>query len=67
VLHTVRDQGYRTQVIIITGYASLEAAREAEAVGAFDFVTKPFELKELTRKVKSASKQARRGAAPPSV
>ena len=67
VLHTVRDQGYRTQVIIITGYASLEAAREAEAVGAFDFVTKPFELKELAKKVKSAAKQARRGAEPASV
>jgi two-component system C4-dicarboxylate transport response regulator DctD len=64
VLHNVRNRGYPTQVIIITGYASFEAAREAEAVGAFDFLCKPFELKELTKLVKSAAKRARRGLGP---
>jgi len=58
VLHNVRDQGYSTQVIIITGYASLEAAREAEAVGAFDFICKPFEMKELSKRIKNAAKRA---------
>jgi DNA-binding NtrC family response regulator len=48
-------------VIIITGYASMEAAREAEAVGAYDFLCKPFALKDLTKKVKKAAKRARRG------
>jgi two-component system C4-dicarboxylate transport response regulator DctD len=65
VLHNVRDRGYPTQVIIITGYASSEAAREAEAVGAFDFLCKPFELKDLTKLVRSAAKRARRGVGPP--
>lgn len=64
VLHNVRDRGYPTQVIIITGYASFEAAREAEAVGAFDFLCKPFELKELTKLVKHAAKRAKRGMGP---
>jgi DNA-binding NtrC family response regulator len=64
VLHNVRQRGYPTQVIIITGYASLEAAREAEAVGAYDFLCKPFELKDLTKLVKSAAKRARRGVGP---
>lgn len=61
VLYSVRHRGVPTRVIIITGYATLEAAREAEEVGAFDFVTKPFEAKELTRKVQNAAMQARRG------
>jgi DNA-binding NtrC family response regulator len=61
VLHSIRQRGHPTEVIIITGYASMEAAREAEAVGAYDFVCKPFELKDLTKKVKKAAKRARRG------
>jgi DNA-binding NtrC family response regulator len=61
ILHNVRARGYPTQVIIITGYASMEAAREAETVGAHGFLCKPFELKHLTKLVKSASNRARRG------
>ncbi len=60
MLHSVRNRGYPTQVIIITGYASIDGAREAEAVGAYDFLCKPFELKELTKLVKNAAKEARR-------
>ena len=61
VLHKIRDRGYPTQAILISGYASLEAARDAEAVGAFDFLCKPFELKDLTKLVKKAAKRAKRG------
>lgn len=64
VLHNIRDRGYPTQVIIITGYASFEAAREAEAVGAYDFITKPFELKDLTKMVRSAAKRSKHGVGP---
>jgi DNA-binding NtrC family response regulator len=64
VLHNIRQRGYATQVIIITGYGSLESAREAEAVGAYGFLCKPFELKDLTKLVRNASKRARRGVGP---
>jgi DNA-binding NtrC family response regulator len=64
VLQNVRQRGYPTQVIIITGYASMEAAREAETVGAYDFLCKPFELKELTKLIKKAAKRAKRGVGP---
>jgi len=63
VLHNVRQRSQPTEVIIITGYGSMEAAREAEAVGAYDFVCKPFELKDLAKKVKKAARRARRGLA----
>ena len=59
VLHNVKERGLSTQVIIITGYGSFEAAREAEAVGAFDFLCKPLSMKELTKKVKRAAKKAK--------
>ena len=67
VLHSIRQRGHPTQVIIITGYGSMEAAREAETVGAYDFVCKPFELKDLTKKVKKAAKRARRGVGLPKI
>jgi DNA-binding NtrC family response regulator len=63
VLHNIRRRGLPTEVIIITGYGSMEAAREAEAVGAYDFVCKPFELRDLEKKVKKAAKRARRDLA----
>ena len=32
---------------MITGYATVEVAREAMAKGAFDFIAKPFKPQEL--------------------
>jgi DNA-binding NtrC family response regulator len=60
VLHFVRQHCYGTQVIIITGYAEMDSAREAEYGGVFDFVTKPFSLKTIEATVKKAAKRARR-------
>jgi DNA-binding NtrC family response regulator len=60
VLQTVRDSGFATQVIMISAYASSDALRDAEAVGAYEFLCKPFELKTLSKKVKAASRRARR-------
>jgi DNA-binding NtrC family response regulator len=36
-----------SKVIMITGYATVEVAREAMAKGAFDFIAKPFKPQEL--------------------
>ena len=47
VLEEIRKKSQRTKVIIITGYATLEIAREALTKGAFDFISKPFKLKEI--------------------
>lgn len=60
VLQFVRDQGPGTQVIIITGFATMEAARDAEYAGVFEFISKPFDLATLGKLVKSAAKKARR-------
>ena len=60
VLHFVRNQSQGTQVIIITGYASIDSAREAEYGGVYDFITKPFQLGVLGAMVRKAAKKARR-------
>jgi len=60
VLLSVKERSPSTQVILITGYATMEAAREAEAIGAFDFILKPFELDDLHKLVKKAAKRSSR-------
>lgn len=47
VLETVLEKWPDTKVIMITGYATVEVAREAIAKGAFDFIAKPFKPQEL--------------------
>jgi signal transduction histidine kinase len=43
----ILEAGYNVQVIIITGYATLETAIEAMKQGAFDFIPKPFDKDHL--------------------
>jgi DNA-binding NtrC family response regulator len=43
-----------TQVIMVTGHGSIETAVEAMRLGAFDYLTKPFELADLQRTVELA-------------
>ena len=44
------------QVIIITGYGTIETGVEAIKAGAFDFIEKPFTSKKLFRRVEEALK-----------
>ena len=47
IMERAFERSDQTKVIIITGYATMELAHEAMAKGAFDFIAKPFKLKEL--------------------
>jgi DNA-binding NtrC family response regulator len=60
VLLFVKRHAPATQVIMITGFASIETAGEAEAVGAFGFVCKPFQLEDIQALVKKASRKAKK-------
>lgn len=47
VLRTAKQRHEDTQVVIMTGYASLETAIDSMRSGAFDYITKPFKLVEI--------------------
>jgi DNA-binding NtrC family response regulator len=55
VLSRVRDQSPHSKVIIITGYATIEVAREALTKGAFDFIAKPFKPDDLREIIQRAA------------
>jgi DNA-binding NtrC family response regulator len=57
VLEEVLEQSPRTKVIIITGYATVEVAREALSKGAFDFIAKPFKPNELRVIIERAARE----------
>jgi len=58
VLNFVRQDSPNTKVIMITAYGSFEQAREAEAVGAHSFVSKPFKLEDFCDRVVKAADEA---------
>ena len=47
ILDRVLAKESQTKVILITGYATVEIAREALSKGAFDFIAKPFKPSDL--------------------
>ncbi len=54
VLERVKEQSERTKVLIITGYATVELAREALSKGVFDFIAKPFKMQDIREMVRKA-------------
>ena len=56
MLEEIRKISPATQVIMLTGYPTLETARRAQQLGAFDYCIKPIEKEELEEKVASALK-----------
>jgi len=57
VLERVLSRSSRTKVIIITGYATVEVAREALLKGAFDFIAKPFKPDDLREIIRRAAEE----------
>ncbi|MFC1545273.1 response regulator [Gemmatimonadota bacterium] len=55
VLEHVMTSCPDTRVILITGYATVEVAREALVKGAFDFIAKPFKPKDLRAVISKAA------------
>jgi len=54
VLEELKKLSPRTQVIMLTGYPTLETARQAKAWGAFEYCIKPIDKEELEEKVAAA-------------
>ncbi len=47
ILKWAKKLSPQTNVIIITGFATMENAKEALKIGAYDFIAKPFKLSQL--------------------
>src|SRR6187402_405716 len=54
VIKQVRIDSPSTAIIMITGHGSVETAVEAMRLGAFDYLTKPFDLPDLKRTMEQA-------------
>lgn len=51
-LARVKEVAPDTGVVVITGFATLDTAKESFRKGAFDFVAKPFKLSEIMETVR---------------
>ncbi len=56
-LRSVKSAHPLIEVIMLTGHASLEIAREGMQLGAFDYLMKPVDLDELLYKLEDAYKK----------
>jgi DNA-binding response OmpR family regulator len=58
LLSAIRTIQPKARVIIITGYASIETAKEAARIGAIDYVPKPFTPNEIREAAQKAFRLA---------
>jgi two-component system response regulator PilR (NtrC family) len=59
VLRKTRERDRGALVIMITAFASTESAVEAMKIGAYDYITKPFQVDEIKLVVAKALEKAR--------
>jgi DNA-binding NtrC family response regulator len=53
-LQEIKKLGLFTETLILTGHGSIDTARDALKLGAYDYLTKPCEIEELEKKIKGA-------------
>jgi DNA-binding NtrC family response regulator len=58
-LGQVKERSPSTEVIVITGFATMDTAKESFKKGVFDFLAKPFKLGEILETVKKAEQKIR--------
>jgi DNA-binding NtrC family response regulator len=57
VLQKIKQERPLTEVILLTGHGTVEAAVAGMRAGAYDYILKPAEMKELVGKIISAYKR----------
>lgn len=57
VLKEIKRKYPLTEVIMLTGHASLEVAIQGMEIGAFDYLMKPVEIDDLLYKLQDANKR----------
>lgn len=59
ILQRVRELWPNTEVIIITGYATIDSAVDAIKMGAFHYISKPYQIEDVRRVVQEALERRR--------
>jgi len=59
VLKVIKERWPTSEVIIITGYPSIESAKEAVRLGAYNYLAKPLEPNEIIKAANDAINQKR--------
>ena len=53
-LKKIKQMDLTTEILLLTGHGSIEAAVEALRLGAYDFLTKPCDIDQLVEKIEGA-------------
>lgn len=61
VFHELKKVKKDMKVIILTGYGTLRTAKEAMGLGAYDYLTKPFELRLVKDIIREALEKKKVG------
>ena len=61
VLRAFKAVNPKGQVLLVSGFGTLETAIEAVRAGAFDYISKPFDIEEVKKTVQRALDQTGRG------
>ena len=56
-LKEIKKLQLHTQILVLTGHGAIDTALEAIKLGAYDYLTKPCDIDELTEKVEDAMKK----------
>ncbi len=59
LLRAIKQANSAVEMILMTGFGSIESAVEAMKLGAFDFITKPFQQEEILLRVRNALEKHR--------
>jgi len=53
-MRLIKKEHPQTEIILLTGHASIETSIEGMKFGAFDYILKPVKLEDLLKKIASA-------------
>lgn len=59
-LEQAKERCQGSEVIMISGYATLESVRASFVKGAYDMIAKPFRIDEIRSSVKKAAKRVKK-------
>ena len=55
LLERIKEISPHTEVVVITGYGTVESAVKAIKLGAYDYLTKPFDMERLLKVIENVS------------